>query len=378
MKFKTKPIYFMRKFSAKSLFSKKVRLSALIYVAAIAGVLVIIDACRKTNNAPAKQTETVRSASAVAPMDVVTVVKMSESGSSATVLFAEREKVYTITDKSMIATLRNAYTTQAPVKIGTDGHEIASVATPAASELQAYQNVRATAFNAAAGTWRTVAPTATAESIDADAMTMIESAARAGASLTPSSSSTTLTAVIPNMVTAQSIFNFLSAQCCAIHGTHTVSPCISFQYVEDGCYARAHKMCWVINNFYHYKTQKVFSFANSGSDVLSVKADKWGGCCINWWYHVAPLVTINTSAGPKAYVFDPAMFNTPVPLASWLSAQQNTTCEGSSRAHVSMYSIQPTSAYEPTSFSGTTFNTDSTYSSTNATLTAYSTLVSCY
>jgi hypothetical protein len=41
-----------------------------------------------------------------------------------------------------------------------------------------------------------------------------------------------------------------------------------------------------------YCVEKVFSFANQNNDRLSVRADKWGGCCVTWWYHVAPVLRV--------------------------------------------------------------------------------------
>ena len=40
-----------------------------------------------------------------------------------------------------------------------------------------------------------------------------------------------------------------------------ISHCIPFQYVRDGCYARAHKMRQIIEEQYGYCSEKVFSFA---------------------------------------------------------------------------------------------------------------------
>ncbi len=187
-----------------------------------------------------------------------------------------------------------------------------------------------------------------------------------------------LAAAIPDMATAQTIFNYFASQCCALGGPFSIDYCMSFQYCQDGCYARAHKMCWILNNKYHYATQKIFSFANSGSDKLCVQAQKWGGCCIRWWYHVAPLVTINTPTGQKAYVFDPAMFDAPVPLATWLHAQENPVCQPTgSRAHVSMIAIQPTASYSPANYAGTRFDTDPVYADTDTTMVHYRPLASC-
>jgi hypothetical protein len=69
------------------------------------------------------------------------------------------------------------------------------------------------------------------------------------------------------------------------------------------------------------------------------------------------------------------MFDKPVLLTSWLAAQENKTC--SANAHVSMYSIQPGSAYWPDNHAGTTFGTDPNYVQTNATLLAYQNLITC-
>lgn len=182
--------------------------------------------------------------------------------------------------------------------------------------------------------------------------------------------------IIPNYKQAKKIFDFCAKQTCSLGGPFQVSPCIPFQYVIDGCYARAHKMRWIITEKYHYCCEKVFSFANQGSDTLAVQANKWGGCCVEWWYHVAPLVRVRLGRWAiLLLVIDPGMFDKPVLLTTWLAAQENKTC--SANAHVSMYSIQPGSAYWPANFAGTAFGTDPNYVQTNATLIAYQNLVTC-
>ncbi|MDQ3800965.1 MAG: protein-glutamine glutaminase family protein [Acidobacteriota bacterium] len=185
--------------------------------------------------------------------------------------------------------------------------------------------------------------------------------------------------IVPNYAKAKEIFDFCAKQSCHLPGPYDISPCIPFQYVIDGCYARAHKMRWIITNKYKYCCEKVFSFANQNSDHLAVKADKWGGCCIGWWYHVAPLIRVKVKligfSFTLAYVIDPSMFDKPVLLSTWLAAQENTTCDPS--ANVSMYSIQPGSAYSPANYQGTQFTTDPDYSKTDSTLLAYANLTSC-
>jgi hypothetical protein len=144
-------------------------------------------------------------------------------------------------------------------------------------------------------------------------------------------------------------------------------------------------MRWIITNRYKYCCEKVFSFANQDNDTLAVRADKWGGCCVTWWYHVAPLIRVRFKFpfwGGKhsivlAMVIDPGMFNKPVLLTTWLSAQENVPCSGSANANVSMYSIQPGTAYTPANYDGTAFATDPGYTATDATLNNYKNLVTC-
>jgi hypothetical protein len=182
--------------------------------------------------------------------------------------------------------------------------------------------------------------------------------------------------IIPNYKKAKKIFDFCAKQTCSLGGPFQVSPCIPFQYVRDGCYARAHKMRWIITTKYHYCCEKIFSFANQGSDTLAVQANKWGGCCVTWWYHVAPLVRVRLGRwAVLLMVIDPGMFDKPVLLSTWLAAQENKNC--SPNAHVSMYSIQPGTAYGPANHAGTAFVTDPNYVQTDATLVSYKNLITC-
>jgi len=192
------------------------------------------------------------------------------------------------------------------------------------------------------------------------------------------------TKTVPGYAKAKEIFDYCAGMSCALPTPPAVPPCIPFQYVVDGCYARAHQMRRLITKKYDFCVDKVFSFANQNDDRLAVRADKWGGCCVTWWYHVAPLLRVRitlTFPGlnpiPLTFlmVIDPGMFNRPVFLSTWLHAQENGAC--SSKANVSSYSIQPGTAYAPANYAGTAYSTDPTYTATEATLNAYKTLVTC-
>ena len=191
------------------------------------------------------------------------------------------------------------------------------------------------------------------------------------------------TRIVPSYAKAKEIFDFCAQLSCHLPGPYAVTPCVPFQYVIDGCYARAHQMRRIITTRYRYCCEKVFSFATDNDDRLAVQANKWGGCCVDWWYHVAPLVRVRLKFRlpglPRnfsvvlAMVIDPGMFDKPVLLSSWLSAQENTACLAN--AHVTSYSIQPGSAYTPSYNGG--FSTDPTYALTESTLINYSGLTTC-
>lgn len=187
--------------------------------------------------------------------------------------------------------------------------------------------------------------------------------------------------IVPSYAKAKEMFDFCAQLSCHLPGPYAVSPCIPFQYVIDGCYARAHQMRRIITTRYGFCCEKVFSFATANSDRLAVKANKWGGCCVTWWYHVAPLIRVRlrlrgfpkTKSLVLAMVIDPGMFDKPVLLSTWLAAQETTACTPNAR--VTSYSIQPGSAYTPSWGGG--FSTDPNYTQTESTLIAYSGLTTC-
>lgn len=306
---------------------------------------------------------------------VVTVafVLPSADGQSIDVLFNEREQVFTIPkkDKSFEAfnrSLEEARKSNSPLKIITDAKRasISAIQAPGAAELQNFNLIRKEILKGDSALKIDV------RRIDTSVFNNIENLKWPSLRL--------CTTVVPNYAKAKEIFDYCAQQSCNLPGPYAIDHCIPFQYVWDGCYARAHKMRWIIEKHFKYCSQKVFSFAYVNGDKLSVKADKWGGCCINWWYHVAPLIKVQVKIRnftfTRTYVIDPSMFNQPVLLSTWLAAQENPAC--SDHAHVSMYSIQPSSAYTPSSPVGVNFTTDPNYTATNQTLINYANLTTCY
>jgi hypothetical protein len=93
---------------------------------------------------------------------------------------------------------------------------------------------------------------------------------------------------------------------------------ISFGYVDDGCYARAHLMIKRMQAR-GLKPAKVWSFANG--EPLHVK--RTNGTYVTWRYHVAPMLRVRLNNGKQAWaVMDPSMFPGPVPVSKWGQAQK--------------------------------------------------------
>lgn len=305
--------------------------------------------------------------------DILTVAAVREGTEGQEILFNERQQIFTLartvkSGEEVLTRLRGVIKKSEPVKAVLDPKRgvVEKIETPDADEAERFLKARVLEKEPSKSIKINV------REIDPTVFNVVNERLKWAAF-------NLCLRTVPNYAKAKEIFDFCAKQSCHLPGPYDISPCIPFQYVRDGCYARAHKMRWIITNKYRYCCEKVFSFANQGSDRLAVKADKWGGCCVTWWYHVAPLIRVKVSFGrinfSVAYVIDPSMFDKPVLLSTWLAAQENTTCHAS--ANVSMYSIQPGSAYAPANGAGTQFTTDPNYASTDATLLAYAGLTTC-
>lgn len=195
-----------------------------------------------------------------------------------------------------------------------------------------------------------------------------------GASSFGGNQTSSLVSVVPNMTTLNNIFSTIQSQCNKAAGVLIYGPRIPFQFVADGCYARAHKMRQLIESYYGYQSYKVFNYACDGSGTLSVKATLWGNnCCVKWWYHVTSYVYVQSGASQVAYAIDPAMFTGPVSISTWVAAQKNLTCGygGTSQGQVYYYS----NAYAPNTLPNASCTivpyADNTYTAANNTCISY-------
>lgn len=172
-----------------------------------------------------------------------------------------------------------------------------------------------------------------------------------------------LASVLPDLATLNSIFTQIKNQSC---GTSTASsPCITFRYPVDGCYARAHKMRQIlISN--GYDCEKQFVYGN-------LKATT-GTCCVAWSYHVALLVSYKNASGvTEKRIIDPSLFASgPVTETAWRNACTNSTCGSVS---VSSYANTAGNVYYR-SPSGSLMYDNNTIN-TNCVLTKFSALSGC-
>ncbi len=169
--------------------------------------------------------------------------------------------------------------------------------------------------------------------------------------------------VIPNLATLNNLFTQIKNQSC---GTSTASsPCITFRYAVDGCYARAHKMRQILLNA-GYDCEKQFVYGN-------LKAST-GTCCVSWGYHVAILVSFKNASGVvEKRIIDPSLFTSgPVTDTAWRNACVNTSCGSAS---VSSYANTAGNVYYRSPSGSLLY--DNNYINTNCVLTTFSTLSGC-
>lgn len=94
-------------------------------------------------------------------------------------------------------------------------------------------------------------------------------------------------------------------------------PGVPYNYPDEGCYARAHAMALALEKR-GLVSAKAFVMGN-----LSIEA---GGRVIHWRYHVAPVLAVSEGV-PNFHleVFDPSLFNHPVPIEEWVYEQTKAT-----------------------------------------------------
>ena len=152
---------------------------------------------------------------------------------------------------------------------------------------------------------------------------------------------------------AQRLFDQMNAQVCCPAGA--APPCIPFNYPDDGCWGRAHEMYRLMGNA-GVQADKVWIF---GALVAGSANNPY--CKVNWGWHVAPTLLVDSGGRQQIYVIDPSLFPGPVPQATWAGVQGDP--------HPVLIASPGSVFYR--NQSGSVVQTDPTFSQTNAVLTTY-------
>ena len=298
------------------------------------------------------------------PAEVVSVMAIQKSADGKTIYisFIEKEQIFIIntSDKSasgFLKLLERSLKSNTPLKIEFDPihASIKSVAKPSNKEMELYRSEQKRAI-------KTEKPVPVdLNKIDTSEFNKIQN-------LKFPFLKGDLNIV--SQETASEIFEYCKKQSCNLPGPYDIVTCIPFQFVLDGCHARAHKMYKMITERFGNCCAKVFSLAYKNKDHLAIIAEKWGGCCVLWRFHVAPIIMVKIELVQHPplntlMVIDPSMFDTPVSLSWWLWNQEQTKCD--EYAKVSAYTIQRGWAYMPAD-TGTMFYTDPDYTETDSLL----------
>jgi glutaminase-like protein len=113
---------------------------------------------------------------------------------------------------------------------------------------------------------------------------------------------------------ANELFRFVAAAGCNPDGF--VDACIPFLYPDDGCHARAHRMCELLLRERQVHAAKVWLFGE-----LRTRTRNHPDCAVRWIYHVAPVLRVRRNGGVAPHVFDPSLFDSHVPVDLWKGRQ---------------------------------------------------------
>jgi hypothetical protein len=232
-------ISFMRKLNTQ----RGTKLTIVCGAIAVMGMFVLINSCSKsskhttpestTDNSAAKKAATVTQNLSQTHLVTVANIRKSGDGNTNEAMFNELAELFTVSDATVLSALQNALSSNTPVNVTVDPWKATVLQVSAASQQDA-ASVRSAkqSTNTQGAAYQVDLANTSADVINN----------LAGAAIL-NTTSTNLTSVIPDMATAQLMFDYITHQCCALPGPYAIDYCIPFQYCEDGCYARAHKMC---------------------------------------------------------------------------------------------------------------------------------------
>ena len=124
---------------------------------------------------------------------------------------------------------------------------------------------------------------------------------------------------LPSAVGAEGIF-LSEADAQATFDTIRNDASYVWEYLEDGCMARAHKMCRFLSEKGYYSEKIRIENAN-GTWLcpfgLVVQPAETPDEPVHLRFHVAVIVLVQSSAGAEERIIDPSFFDGPVPQKAW-------------------------------------------------------------
>ncbi len=118
---------------------------------------------------------------------------------------------------------------------------------------------------------------------------------------------------------AQELLDMFKAQTCT--PCSASSPCIPFKYPYDGCWIRAHLMCYQMIAL--GETPEKVWIGYGGLVALSSNVPQ---CQVGWGWHVAPTLMVSQTSGPDIkMVIDPSLCDEPVTLDDWKALMNKPT-----------------------------------------------------
>ncbi len=119
-----------------------------------------------------------------------------------------------------------------------------------------------------------------------------------------------------SLARATDLFNLMKAQSCTPCAA-TGANCIPFKFPPDGCWIRAHLMCYLM--IAEGETPEKIWIEGG----LLVATANVHSCQVGWGWHVAPTLMVTPDGGgaPIKMVIDPSLFDAPVTVDQWSGVQ---------------------------------------------------------
>jgi hypothetical protein len=120
---------------------------------------------------------------------------------------------------------------------------------------------------------------------------------------------------------AVELFNMMNADTCT--PCAATSPCIPFKYPRDGCWIRAHLMCYKLIS--EGETPEKIWISGSGALSLIAASSNVPDCGVRWNWHVAPTLMVTPEGGGAdvKMVIDPSLCTEPVTVDFWKGLQSD-------------------------------------------------------